>query len=139
MSSSQPQVWHRMELDSSEDILWYGSTNDLQTTCTAKLNPNMCTSPRLATCYQKLEPLFPHLSGEVESFYFKFLLTEFIDYEHARSSLSAGDQNHVRTIGNVGSLEKFLNQAGTFQQKPAESLRSCKYTSKLMSHILSLR
>jgi hypothetical protein len=53
-----------------------------------------------------------HLGAEVESFYFKFLLTEFIYYEHARSSSSAGDQNHVRTIVNVGSLEKFLNQGG---------------------------
>jgi len=71
-----------------------------------------------------------HLSVEVESFYFKFLLTEFIDYEHVRSSSSAGDQNHVRTIVNVRSLEQFLNQGGIFQQKPAES--SCRWDNNFI-------
>jgi len=66
-------------------------------------------------------------------------LANLIDYEHAGSSSNAVDENHVRTIVSVGSLEQFLNQGEIFQQKLAESLRSCKYTSKSISHILSLR
>jgi hypothetical protein len=134
MSSSQPQVGHQMAVDSSEDILWCGLTNDPY----CKIEPKHVHLTPLAT---KNWNLFfrIHLSAEIESLYFKFILTEFIDYEHARSSPSTGDQNHVRTIINVGSLEKFLNQGGIFQRKPAESLRSCKYASKSISHILSLR
>jgi hypothetical protein len=39
-----------------------------------------------------------HLSAEVESVYFKCLLTKSIDYEHARSSSSAVDEVMLGTI-----------------------------------------
>ena len=135
MSSSQPQVRRQMAVDSSEEILWCGLTNDpyckiepkhVHFTLTCHLLPNIGTSFSAFI-----------LAPRLNRFIFEFLLTEFIDYEHVRSSSSAGDQNHVRTIVNVGSLERFLNQGGIFQQKPAASLR--KYTSKSISHILSLR
>ena len=102
MSSSQPQVRHQMAVDSS-DILWCGLTNKPY----CKINPkHVHLNLPLAT--KNLNLFFRiHLSVEIESFYFNRLLAELIDYKHARSSSSAIDENHVRTIVSMRPLEIF--------------------------------
>ena len=54
-----------------------------------------------------------HLSIEIESFYFNFLLSELIDYEHARYSSSAVDKKHLNDRAERGVLGKFAESEAT--------------------------
>jgi len=82
MSSSKFAT--RWRVHSPKEIPWCGSAGD-----SAKLAPNTCTSTsHLLPCIC--------LSIEIESFYFNCRLLAELRYEHARSSSSAGDENHVQ-------------------------------------------